>query len=197
MDNQEKRGCVVNFRIFALAAVTTLIGDAAMAQTALTAATTATPVLSGTYIVRVTHVCQPTIAVTQDPSTQGGPTVRGVTMAQSGDSNQNIGTVTFNHTTGKATLSADSIDGSPILFSYNGGAALGTPLTDTPPPNPLPTFPYSNTSTSFTIALEGGGSVTYHAFYASVNSSSKIPQFMIFGGIEKPGCTTTGIAIHQ
>jgi hypothetical protein len=197
VDNQEKKGCVVNFRIFALAAMTTLIGDAAMAQPALPAATTTViPVLSGTYIVRVTHVCQPTIAVAQDTKTQGGPTVRDVTMAQSGDSNQNIGTVTFNQTTGKATLSADSIDGSPILLAHNGGAPMGTPLTDTPPPNPLPTFPYSNTSTSFTIAT-GSGNVTYHAFYASVNSSSKIPQFMIFGGIEKPGCTTTGIAIHQ
>jgi hypothetical protein len=179
-----------------LAAAASLFGDVALAQTALTAATTTTPVLSGTYIVRVTHVCQPTIAVAQDPNTQGGPTVRGVTMGQSGDSNQNIGTVNFNHTTGKATLSADSIDGSPILFSYNGGAALGSPLTDTPPPNPPPTFPYSNTSTSFTIATDSGN-VTYHAFYASVNSSTKVPQFMIFGGIEKPGCTTTGIAIHQ
>jgi hypothetical protein len=26
---------------------------------------------------------------------------------------------------------------------------------------------------------------------------TKIPQFLIFGGIDKPGCTTTGIVIHQ
>jgi hypothetical protein len=70
-------------------------------------------------------------------------------------------------------------------------------LTDTPAPNPPPTFNYSNDGTSFTVGLESGGNVTYHAFYASVNSSTKIPQFMIFGGIEKPGCTTAGIAIHQ
>jgi hypothetical protein len=86
----------------------------------------------------------------------------------------------------------------PGLFTFNGGGTpLGTPLTDTPPSNPPPTFNYSNTSTTFTVGLESGGSVTYHAFYASVNASTKIPQFVIFGGIEKPGCTTTGIAIHQ
>jgi hypothetical protein len=94
-------------------------------------------------------------------------------------------------------MAADSIDGSPVLFSYNGAVPLGNVLTDTPPPSPPPAYTYSNTSTSFTVALEGGGSVTYHAFYASVNSSTKIPQFVIFGGIEKAGCTTTGIAIHQ
>jgi hypothetical protein len=185
----------VNFRIFVLAAMTTLIGDAAMAQSALTAATTtATPVLSGTYIVRVTHVCQVSLGVTQ---TQGPNVVTGVVVNNSGDANQNIGTITFNHTTGKATMAADSIDGSPILFTYNGSGPLGTVLADTPPPNPPPAYTYSNTSTSFTVALEGGGNVTYHAFYANVNSSTKIPQFVIFGGIEKPGCTTTGIAIHQ
>jgi hypothetical protein len=41
------------------------------------------------------------------------------------------------------------------------------------------------------------GPVTYSAYYANISQGSKIPQFMIFGGIEKPGCTTTGIAIHQ
>jgi hypothetical protein len=186
----------MKFRIVLLAAATMSFGPAAMAQTALTAAKV-TPILSGTYIVRVTHVCQVTIAVTQSQSNQGGPTVSNVTAGNSGDANQNIGTVTFDHTTGKVTMAADSIDGSPVLFSFNDGTQLGTPLTDTPPSNPPPTFNYSNDSTSFTVGLESGLSVTYHAFYASLNSSTKNPQFMIFGGIEKPGCTTTGIAIHQ
>jgi hypothetical protein len=84
-----------------------------------------------------------------------------------------------------------------VLFSYNGGTPLGTALADTPPSSSPPSFTYSNTATSFTVALESGGSVTYHAFYASINTSTKIPQFIIFGGIEKAGCTTTGIAIHQ
>jgi hypothetical protein len=114
----------------------------------------------------------------------------------SGDANQNIGTINFNHSTLQATLSAHSIDGSPFLLTLNGGTPLGTVLADTPPPSPPPAFAYSNTSTTFTIAT-GSGNVTYHAYYANVNSSTKIPQFMIFGGIEKPGCTTTGIAIHQ
>lgn len=184
----------MNFRIILLAATTMLLGDVAMAQPAVTPATsTVTPVLSGTYIVRVTHVCQVLIDITQ---TTPNP-VAGVTVGNSGDANQNIGTITFNHTTGKATMAADSIDGSPVLFSYNGAVPLGNVLTDTPPPSPPPAYTYSNTSTSFTVGLEGGGSVTYHAFYASINGSTKIPQFVIFGGIEKPGCTTTGIAIHQ
>jgi hypothetical protein len=183
----------VKSRIILLAAASMLFGDAAMAQSALTAAATVTPVLSGTYIVRVTHVCQVSLGVTQ---TQGPNVVTGVVVNNSGDANQNIGTITFNHTTGKATMAADSIDGSPILFTYNGSGPLGTVLADTPPPNPPPAYTYSNTSTSFTVATDSGN-VTYHAFYANVNSSTKIPQFVIFGGIEKPGCTTTGIAIHQ
>jgi hypothetical protein len=89
--------------------------------------------------------------------------------------------------------SADPGEAQPLSESSVATAVLA----DTPPPNPPPAYTYSNTSTSFTVALEGGGSVTYHAFYANVNSSTKIPQFVIFGGIEKPGCTTTGIAIHQ
>jgi hypothetical protein len=191
---KQRRGCVVNFRIILLAATTMLLGDVAMAQPAVMPATsTVAPVLSDTYIVRVTHVCQVLIDVTQ---TTPNP-VAGVTVSNSGDANQNIGTITFNHSTGKATMAADSIDGSPILFTYNGSGPLGTVLADTPPPNPPPAYTYSNTNTSFTVALEGGGSVTYHAFYAGINGSTKIPQFVIFGGIEKPGCTTTGIAIHQ
>jgi hypothetical protein len=73
-------------------------------------------------------------------------------------------------------------------------------VTDTPPPtppNPPTVFPFSNTDTLFTITLDSGEVVHYHAFYANISQGSKIPQFMIFGGIEKPGCTTTGIAIHQ
>ncbi|HEV7983469.1 MAG TPA: hypothetical protein VGP86_11285 [Xanthobacteraceae bacterium] len=184
----------MNFRIILLAATTMLLGDIALAQLAVTPATsTATPVLSGTYIVRVTHVCQVLIDITQ---TTPNP-VAGVTVDNSGDANQNIGTITFNHSTGKATMSADSLDGSPVLFSYNGATPLGNVLTDTPPPSPPPSYAYSNTGTSFTVGLESGGSVTYHAFYANINGSTKIPQFVIFGGIEKAGCTTTGIAIHQ
>jgi hypothetical protein len=191
---KQGRGCIVNFRIILLAATTMLLGDIALAQLAVTPATsTATPVLSGTYIVRVTHVCQVLIDITQ---TTPNP-VAGVTVDNSGDANQNIGTITFNHSTGKATMSADSLDGSPVLFSYNGATPLGNVLTDTPPPIPPPSYAYSNTGTSFTVGLESGGSVTYHAFYANINGSTKIPQFVIFGGIEKAGCTTTGIAIHQ
>jgi hypothetical protein len=96
----------MKFRIVLLAAATISFGPAAVAQIALTAAKV-TPILSGTYIVRVTHVCQVTIAVTQGQGNQGGPTVNNVTVDNSGDANQNIGTVTFDHTTGKVTMAAD------------------------------------------------------------------------------------------
>ena len=144
----------MRFRIGLLAAATMSFGPLAIAQTAVT------PILSGTYIVRVTHLCQVTIAVSSTQGNQGGPTVNDVTAGNSGDANQNIGTITFNHATGKVAMAADSIDGSPILFTFNDGNPLGTPLTDTPPSNPPPTFSYSNTSTSFTVGLESGGSVT-------------------------------------
>jgi hypothetical protein len=193
LDNLETGEWIMNFKIFLLAAVATLLGEAAMAQSPLTAATTtATPVLSGTYIVRVTHLCQVVLSTTTNGSA-GGSSI--VTVTNSGDANQNIGTITFNHASGKATLSADSIDGSPLLVIADGNQ-LGLSLGDTPPGNPPPSFDYSNTSTSFTVTI-GGKPVTYHAFYANINSSTKVPQFIIFGGIEKPGCTTTGIAIHQ
>jgi hypothetical protein len=184
----------MKFRIALLAALT-MVGDVAIAQNGPPAAT---PILSGTYIVRVTHVCQPTIAVTQSQG-NGPPTVTDVTVGPpgfSGDANQNIGTVDFDHASGLATLSAHSIDGSPFVLTMNGGLPLGNLVTDTPPPSPLPTFPFSNTDTLFRITTNSG-LVTYYAFYANINQGSKIPQFMIFGGIEKPGRTTTGIAIHQ
>jgi hypothetical protein len=103
-----------------------VLGGVAMAQPVVTPATTSvTPVLSGTYIVRVTHVCQVLIDITQNNPNP----VAGVTVENSGDTNQNIGTITFNHSTGKATMSADSLDGSPVLFSYNGAVPLGNVLT--------------------------------------------------------------------
>jgi hypothetical protein len=186
----------MKFRIALLAGLT-MLGDVAIAQNGPPAAT---PILSGKYIVRVTHVCQPTIAVTQSPSNQGPPTVTDVTVGlpgNSGDANQNIGTVDFDRASGQATLSAYSIDGSPFLLTMNGGPPLGNLVTDTPPPNPLRTFPFSNDDTFFTITLDSQQVVHYHAFYANISQGTKIPQFMIFGGIEKPGCTTTGIAIYQ
>jgi hypothetical protein len=186
----------VKFRIALLAALTMCLGDVAIAQNGPPAAT---PILSGKYIVRVTHVCQPTIAVIQSQSNQGPPTVTDVTVGPpgfSGDANQNIGIVDFDHASGQATLSAHSIDGSPFVLTMNGGPPLGNLVTDTPPPSPLPTFPFSNDGTSFMITTNSGP-VTYYAYYANISQGSKIPQFMIFGGIEKAGCTTTGIAIHQ
>jgi hypothetical protein len=53
----------MKLRIVLLAAATMSFGPAAMAETAKAD----TPILSGTYIVRVTHVCQVTIDVTQTP----------------------------------------------------------------------------------------------------------------------------------
>jgi hypothetical protein len=122
---QQKRGGVMKFRIALLAALT-MVGDVAIAQNGPPAAT---PILSGKYIVRVTHVCQPTIAVTQSQSNQGPPTVTDVTVGPpgfSGDANQNIGTVDFDHASGLATLSAHSIDGSPFVLTMNGGPRSAT-----------------------------------------------------------------------
>jgi hypothetical protein len=69
----------------------------------------------------VTHVCQVLVDITQDNPNP----VAGVTVLNSGDANQNIGTITFNHGTGKVTMAADSIDGSPVLFSCNGAPRIG------------------------------------------------------------------------
>lgn len=149
----------MKFRVALLAALTMMLGDVAIAQNGPPAAT---PILSGKYIVRVTHVCQPTIAVTQSQSYQGPPTVTDVTVGlpgNSGDANQNIGTVDFDHASGQATLSAYSIDGSPFVLTMNGGLPLGNLVTDTPPPtppNPPTVFPFSNTDTLFTITLDSG-----------------------------------------
>jgi hypothetical protein len=76
---EQKRGGVMKFRIALLAAVTMLFGDVAIAQNGPPAAT---PILSGTYIVRVTHVCQPTIAVSQNQPSSGPPTVTDVTVGR-------------------------------------------------------------------------------------------------------------------
>jgi hypothetical protein len=170
----------VKFRIFLLAAMTMLLDGAGMAQPAVTAATTAvTPILSGTYIFEVTHICQ---VVIQTPMSNGS--VTGVNATNSGDLEHNVGTIAFDHTTSKVTLSADLTGGSPILL--NG---TGTTFGDTASSQ---TVTYANTANSFSF-----NGHSFHAFYANVNSSTKIPQFMMFSGIEKSGCSISGIAIHQ
>jgi hypothetical protein len=151
-----------------------LFGDVAVAQNAKTGVT---PILSGTYIIQVMHFCQAAITNTNN----------GVVPTNSGDSNYNVGTVDFD-TTGQATTSGASINGSPLIVD-----GIGDPMA----PGPFSqTIPYSNDSTTFTI-LTGHGTVTYKAFYASVDKKTGIPEFMAFGGLESAGCATTGIAIHQ
>jgi hypothetical protein len=92
----------MKFRIALLAALTMMLGDAAMAQNGKTAVT---PVLSGTYILQVIHFCQAAIANTPN----------GVVPTNSGDSNYNFGTVDFDPTAGQATTSGATIEGSPLI----------------------------------------------------------------------------------
>jgi hypothetical protein len=165
----------MKFRSVLLAAMTVLFSDLAMAQNAKTGVT---PVLSGTYIIQVMHFCQAVIASTGT----------GVAPTNSGDSNYNVGTVNFDPIAGRATTSGASIDGSPLIVDDSGQLMAPGPFTDN--------IPYSNDSTTFTITT-GHGIVHYNAFYASVDKKTGIPEFMVFGGLESPGCATSGIAIHQ
>jgi hypothetical protein len=144
----------MKFRIALLAALTMMLGDAAMAQNGKTAVT---PVLSGTYILQVIHFCQAAIANTPN----------GVVPTNSGDSNYNFGTVDFDPTAGQATTSGASIEGSPLIVD-----GIGNPIA----PGPFSqTIPYSNTSTTFMI-ITGHGNVTYKAFYASVDKKRAFPS---------------------
>jgi hypothetical protein len=67
----------------------------------------------------------------------------------------------------------------------NGGLPLGNLVTDTPPPSPLPTFPFSNTDTLFRITTNSG-LVTYYAFYANINLTSPTGRdFFDFRGVDR------------
>jgi hypothetical protein len=108
--------------------------------------------------------------------------------------NYNIGTINFNHGTGKVTTSITSVDGSPLILD-NMGFVISTGSDSQ-------TVAYTNDATSFTFDVGGPNQTKYHASYASINSSTKIPQFVVFGGIEQHSsnpapCSTQGIAIHQ
>jgi hypothetical protein len=121
-------------RIALLVAMAMLLGDAAVAQTATTVAPmTVTPILSGTYIIFISHVCQVSITSSQNVATGD---VGNIAVQNSGDLNHNVGTVTFNHTTGQLTTAISSTDGSPILFNGTGYVFSEGPQSQT--------VPYSN-----------------------------------------------------
>jgi hypothetical protein len=147
-------------RIAMLAAATMLFGSLAMSED--NPKKVPTPSVSGSYILQTMHFCQAEI----------GNTSNGVVMLNSGDSNYNVATVYFSPTaitstgtTGTATVSGLSADGSPLLL---GGLLSGNvPMT---PSSNQQTFTYTNTSTSFTI---NSGAITYNAYYASVEKEER------------------------
>jgi hypothetical protein len=170
-------------RIALLAALTMMLGDAAMAQNGKTAVT---PVLSGMYIIQVIHFCQAAIAI--------APSGGGVASSNSGDWTSTTGAVDFDPTTGMVTPSGVQINGSALRVDGTGNDIALGPFSGM--------IPFMNDSTTFTITTNHG-IVHYSAFYASVDKKTGIPEFMVFGGLEPTNdtpprqCSTSGIAIHQ
>jgi hypothetical protein len=120
--------------------------------------------------------------------------VASVNVQNSGDMNSNVDTITFNHSTGKVTSTFTNVDGSPFILD-----GMGFVLS---PGSESQTVAYANDATSFTFDVAGPNQTKYNAYYANINSSTKTPQFMVFGGIEQhksnpAPCSTSGIAIHQ
>jgi hypothetical protein len=140
---------------------------------------TVTPVLSGTYIAQIMHFCPASIA------NSTGPNSTGVFPTNSGDVNYNVFTVSFDPNAKLATVSGNSIDGSPLIvegFPYTLMANNS---------NPQQTVPYSNSGTTFTV-----NTTTYNALFAKVDKKTGIPESVIFGGLEK-GCATSGTFMQQ
>jgi hypothetical protein len=143
-----------------------------------------TPILSGTYIAQIMHFCQASIA------NNTGPNSTGVYPTNSGDSNYNLFTISFDSNAGQATVSGRSIDGSPLIVE-------GYPFTVLADNSSQQTLPYSNTNTTFTIYPAANTTFTYHALFAKVDKKTGIPETVIFGGLENPGCAISGILVQQ
>jgi hypothetical protein len=167
--------------MFSRICVTASIGVALFAADA--AATTAVPILSGTYVLTHSAFCQPTVLVNYAngaPSliNLNGPGVNGGW----GGVRFEAGTGVFNATKMMVTYSATHIDGTPILLQSEGGGPNnleGSSLTQSPS-----TGKASYATTATTVTLAGN---TYNAAYGTIRSGG-IVQHVSFVGIDSSGC---------
>jgi len=163
------------------AAAVALSADVVMAEPQ-----SASPVLSGTYTVQLTELCQAIVNASTNPITHD---LSGIAALNSGKMGISVGTVNFDPGTGLATVSMNRVNGSALVLNLLNGTE-GQPMADLP--LQTQTASYSNTSTLFTF-----NGTQYYAYYAAVSPGMKIAGSVVFGGLETTGCATSGTLTRQ
>jgi hypothetical protein len=146
------------------------------------------PLLSGTYLLQSTTVCQPSLSVTYN--NQG--LVTGVNLVEAGDAG-NTTTGQFTATqgkpkgTGSISLAATSASGDPIIVtSVNGeqGTVLGVGTG-------ADNVTFKQTATTLALT-DPGGTSTFNIYYGT--AVGKNLGYAVFSGLDYKGCAESGNA---
>jgi hypothetical protein len=152
-------------------AVAAVLGSATLAPSTATAA----PVLSGAYILSASSNCQAMLTTVTNAEGQ----VIAVTVNPAGNLNGIAGTVTFTPETGRALVSAISVDGSLLLKQGSNTETLKQTAVNED-------WAYSNTD--FALTLNG---IVYRAVYGK-RANGIVQQFNVVGREEGNRCVFTG-----
>ncbi len=153
-----------------------------------------TPLISGTYIVSLTSLCQLTFDTKKDtetpsPSPQANGDIALLETIVNGNLEQSVGTATFDSGAGTMSFDGRAIHGDIWIYTNLPGGVVMEDIPDT-----ITNAPYSNTATTLTI----NGQV-YHAVYAGI--SGGIVQTAMFNTLLSSGpnnhCSIRGIAVKQ
>lgn len=125
------------------------------------------PLLSGKYATTYNEICQ---AGTNTTSSSAGATYNQILVAD------------FDNTTKTVRLTGTSVNGALVVM--NGVAPkLKETAVNTK-------APYSDTTSTITVGRD-----TFNAMYGPLILG--MPQWLIFGGITKGGCSASAVAIRQ
>ncbi len=156
-----------------LAASTLLLSQAAYA------ASVATPVLSGTYLITYVETCQASFSWGTDPSTGDINTINSV---DNGKISTTTGRADFNATTGKVHIEGFQEIGDLLIIQEHGGNAMADQPFDM-------NFGFHTTPNSIIF-----GGVRYHAsFSPSTGTANQVVFSGLTGGGGGPAnCAVTG-----
>jgi hypothetical protein len=141
----------------------------------------ATPVISGTYVIRLHTFCQPILTA----HFNGSVVVDNLQLSQN-EFDQQLLTGEFNDKKGKVTVSGFRDAGSAIVLKWTGASSgqSGSALAE----NPVSaTLPYSWTDSSFTVNGE-----TYHAVLGAVDKKNIAHSVWWLGSFVEGGATCSG-----
>jgi hypothetical protein len=162
----------------------------ALSATVPSTAAGSLPLLSGTYLVTVNTLCQPTVTVNvsggviaQDAIGPGSNSLEAGTIAFAQGSTAGAGTA-------RVTLTNDA--GSPYLQAGNESGVEDAPMNQNAGGESF-TFTQTATTMSFT---RSGVTNTYNIYYGPVGATG-IAANAVFAGIDSNHCGNNGTAIRK